>query len=75
MIRVWNFNRNRVHADRGVRNIVIEIDSKVSSPPAEKVPNFNFSPVLPAKSQKPVGPFNPACHGVIIFSLQKMVKF
>ena len=29
MIRIWNFNRNRVHADRGVRNIVIEIDQKV----------------------------------------------
>ena len=29
MIRIWNFNRNRVHADRGVRNVVIEIDQKV----------------------------------------------
>ena len=29
MIRIWNFNRNRVHADRGVRNVVIECDQKV----------------------------------------------
>jgi len=28
MIRIWNFNRNRVHADRGVRNVVIECDQK-----------------------------------------------
>ena len=75
MIRVWNFNRNRVHADRGVRNIVIEIDSKVSFPSAEKFLIPLFSPVLLAKLQKPVGPFNPACHGAIIFSLQKMIKF
>jgi len=28
MIRIWNFNRNRVHANRGVRNIVLEFDSR-----------------------------------------------
>ena len=29
MIRIWNFNRNRVHANRGVKDIVIELDKKV----------------------------------------------
>lgn len=28
MIRIWNFNRNRVHANRGVKDIVIELDKK-----------------------------------------------
>ena len=31
MIRIWNFNRNRVHANRGVKDIVIELDKKVRS--------------------------------------------
>ena len=31
MIRIWNFNRNRVHANRGVKDIVIELDKKAST--------------------------------------------
>lgn len=29
LIRVWNYNRNRVHANRGVRNLNIRLDNKV----------------------------------------------
>ena len=40
MIRLWNFNRNRVHADRGVRNIVIECDQMVFKKNILKIFNF-----------------------------------
>lgn len=29
LIRVWNYNRNRVHANRGVRNLNIRLDNKL----------------------------------------------
>jgi hypothetical protein len=29
MIRVWNYNRNRVHAKRGVRHLEMRLDQKV----------------------------------------------
>lgn len=30
MIRVWNYNRNRVHAKRGVRHLEMRLDQKVN---------------------------------------------
>jgi hypothetical protein len=29
LIRIWNYNRNRVHANRGVRSLNIRLDNKV----------------------------------------------
>ena len=41
MIRIWNFNRNRVHANRGVKDIVIELDKKVKRSKIAIVNLFN----------------------------------
>ena len=29
MIRIWNFNKSRIHAARGARNVLIKLDEKV----------------------------------------------
>ena len=28
MIRIWNYNKNRIHCYRGIKDIVIEMDDK-----------------------------------------------
>lgn len=28
MIRIWNYNKSRIHASRGVKNIKISLDNK-----------------------------------------------
>ena len=33
LIRIWNYNRNRVHANRGVKDINIRLDKKVKISP------------------------------------------